>query len=243
MYCKRCGNLLNNGENFCPKCGESKEENKNYNDNEEKENKKSVAPIIIIIIVLIIIIGISAAIFFGIKSFIKSNVIDNKNIENIIKENISDFNIDIDNSKDKDDKDESNDTITFDNYEVTKLSGYNYTSLGSSLTISSSKFSCLVTVIKSSGESLKVLIDNMDTIENTFKSSGMTVNKIEPKTYGDNEYLMVDVTYLNQDMVTFYTQVDTNNYLYGVVTFTKDKDESVMNEINKIFNNIKYIEK
>lgn len=235
MYCKRCGSLLNEGENFCPKCGESK--------NNVKENEKKKSPIVLIlIIVFIIVIGFGTLVFLGFRALINrsSSIISNiDNTKNIIEDKIKE---DIKTNEDKKDNNiKTNDTVKFDNYEVKKLSGYTYSETSSSLTVSNSKFSCLITVISSYNQSLDALIERKDTVKDTFNSSGMTVNSDETIKYNDNTYLTFDISYLNQNMIVFYTQKNEGKFLYGVITFTKEKDKKVMDDINKIFDNITYI--
>ncbi len=233
MYCKRCGSLLNEGENFCSKCGESR------NNVEESEKKKS--PIaLILIIVFIIVIGFGTLVFLGFRALINrsSSIISNiDNTKNIIEDKIKDdIKKDINKINDSEE-----DKIKFDSYEVKKLSGYTYSETSSSLTVSNSKFSCLITVISSYNQSLDMLIEQNDIVKDTFNSSGMDIINDETIKYDNNTFLTYEISYLNQNMIVFYTQKNEGKFLYGVVTFTKEKDKKVMDDINKIFDNITYI--
>ena len=62
MYCKKCGNELDEDAKFCPECGAKKEENdveieeKQENSNNKKSKKTLMVTIIAIIIILLIAI-------------------------------------------------------------------------------------------------------------------------------------------------------------------------------------------
>lgn len=62
MYCKKCGNELQDGMTFCNKCGTKVGENINQSSNLEKKRKKYITNIICVVVVIIVIGGINFAV-------------------------------------------------------------------------------------------------------------------------------------------------------------------------------------
>ena len=297
MFCKNCGNKLNEGKKFCANCGtpidnveETTETNVNKevvetvnepiqtqtttentvtmnNQNQTPNNNSSDKKNLIILIAIVIILALGFVIGYLLINKDKDKDKDknkNKNTneyEDIIKDipNITgdtkdtdddddDWSWDDDDSKTtKDDSkttttttddNDSEDTITYKDFEFKKLKGYTYSTTSNGLQITDMSDVIVLDVVAGSFDLVKA---NTDTLDSTFKSQGYDIKNTEVKKYGGVEYITSEVTKDGISMLILYTKAnDSYTYVIGVTNTKFTVDYNSITTVNKIISNVSY---
>lgn len=253
MYCKKCGNQLNESDKFCNNCGEPNgvQSVETSNNQPSKKSNKTI----IIIISLIVAVAAGVAVWYFIfndsdkkdkssdesKTTVKENKKDTK-LSDIFDDDVinDDKNDDKDDDKDVDkDSLDSDSTITYKNFKFKKLAGYSYEESANGLQVSNNSSLIILNIIDGSFDLIKARYEDLSP---EFEKKGYHVEKLEIKSYGGVEYVVAEVKQNGLSMLLLYGKADSS-HIYVIVLANKSYtiDYSLIYKANLIIKNAYYV--
>lgn len=268
MYCKKCGNQLNEADKFCKNCGEPNGETKVETVKEtvatptqpsgNKDNKMLMIIACIIVVAALVVGGI-----FLMKDKDKdknkkakeNNVNEFEDTNDVVPNIIDDDNDVTDTKDDTDTKDNtdvkddttdkdtniqtSNDSITYKKFKFDKISGYTYTVGTSGLQITNSSDAIVLDIVAGNFDLVKT---QRDKLNETFEKQGYSIKNTQLKNYGGVEYITAEVSRNGMNMLILYTKAnDSYTYVIGLANKSYTVDYSMIYTANTIIKNASYV--
>ena len=168
--------------------------------------KKGSALLIILIIILIGVLGYAGYYWYNELNNKSSNTASSNN-SNDSSENNSDSVIP---------------TLTLGNYMFVIPDNFTYESTGTNFTISNSSYAI---VLKPIAIKYSDIVENTDALKNAISNDNVTSDSYDTNSYDGREYLIATGTYSDMPINYFYTSLDENNLLQGII-FKSDNIEN-----------------
>lgn len=228
MFCKNCGNKLDENQKFCNKCGSKVQDDNEIKDdidleeksqievnnidndlnnaNQVSKSKKKSNVVFIIVLILLILVIIGLIVFITIKV-----INNNSNISNN-KEIINKKDVDIEDDDDEIDNDE---TIIVANYKFTKLDKFKYATKEDTLYVTDQNKENILSAMEFLSTPYDEIKLEADAVKQELIDKGYTINKVVNQTFGSHEFLAYDVTYSGNNCVLFYVSIDSATTVCG----------------------------
>lgn len=188
---------------------------------ESNPPKKKGSPILIILI--IILIGV-----LGYAGYYWYNELNNNG--DTTSNNDS-------NNSSEDNTDSVIPTLTLGNYMFVIPDNFTYESTETNFTISNSSYAI---VLKPIALKYSDIVENTEALKNAIANDGVTSDSYDTNSYNGREYLIAIGTYSDMPINYFYTSLDENNLLQGII-FKNDNVENyddAYNYVNELIESV-----
>jgi len=165
---------------------------------------------------------------------------ENKNV-NEYEETTTDRDDDIIDNE-SDDQDVSSNTIQYTVFEFTKVDGYTYSSDTGGLTVENNYYKNILEVVTSDYEDVndEIVLEKLRT---SYENQGIVVQNTVFENYGGQEFIIMDLSYDDQNAIYFITKASNGYVFEGVIanylnTFDHDSN---LGQVLPIIQNARYV--